>query len=58
MTGVATSAELRRDVNSGNSADRSCESRAGHPWRMMAGGMGGWDHYRGMCARMASAFLS
>lgn len=25
---------------------------------MMAGGMGGWDHYRGMCAGMASAFLS
>jgi hypothetical protein len=30
----------------------------GHPWRMMAGGMGGWDHDRGMCAGMASAFLS
>jgi hypothetical protein len=47
MTGVATAAEFRRDVNAGNSADRSCESRGGHPWRMMAGGMGGWDHIPG-----------
>ena len=26
MTGVTTSAELRRDVNSGNSADRSARA--------------------------------
>ena len=37
MTGVATSAELRRDVNSGNSADRSCQSR-GSPVEVTRGG--------------------
>ena len=39
MTGAATSAEFRRDVNSGNSADRSSESRFGLVKRLRAEGV-------------------